>query len=160
MMRWSMAGKSRITLERMAEDFAIRDVERGLRPGAIKALEGHRAAGDVIIIASAAVDIIVAPIAARLGIKYWVATTMKWENDKLAYEFASPNCYGLEKLRRVKQLLNEKLEVKQINTLITMYSDSYSDLELLRFSDHGVAVNADRKLKEAARGENFDVVEW
>ena len=41
-----------------------------------------------------------------------------------------------------------------------MYSDSYSDLEILRFSDKGVAINADRKLKEAAKDENFDVINW
>ena len=41
-----------------------------------------------------------------------------------------------------------------------MYTDSYSDLEILRFSDKGVAVNADRELREAAKSENFDVVEW
>ena len=160
MMRWSMVGQSRSSMERLAENFAAKEVKSGLRLGAIKALEHHRDAGHMIIIASAAVDIIVAPIAKRLGITHWVATDMKWDNDKLAPEFASPNCYGSEKLRRVKKLLNDNPELKQNNTVITMYTDSYSDLEILRFSDNGVAVNADRDLREAAKGENFEIVEW
>ena len=41
-----------------------------------------------------------------------------------------------------------------------MYTDSYADVDILRFSDKGVAVNAARELKEAARDENFDLVEW
>ena len=155
-----MVGQSRRSMERLAEDFATKEVKTGLRLGAIKALEHHRSAGDMIIIASAAVDLIVAPIAKHLGITQWVATEMKWDNDKLAPEFASPNCYGSEKLHRVKKLLSDNPELKQTNTVITMYTDSYSDLEILRFSDNGVAVNADRELREAAKGENFDVVEW
>jgi len=160
MMRWSMVGKPRLAMEGMAEDFALKEVEKGLRPGAMKALEAHRAAGDTIIIASAAVDIIVGPIAKRLGITHWVATDMKWDHDKLAPEFSSPNCYGPEKLARVKQLFAKNPELKHDHTFITMYSDSYSDLDILRFSDKGVVVNADYQLKEAAQDEDFDIVEW
>ncbi len=41
-----------------------------------------------------------------------------------------------------------------------MYSDSYSDIDILRYSDKAVAVNADRKLVKAAAAEGFDVVDW
>ena len=160
MMRWSMVGKSKAHLEKLADDFAANEVENGLRPGAIKALEVHRAKGDVLIIASAAVDLIVAPIAQKLNIDHWVATDMAWENGTLAPEFASKNCYGPEKLARIKQFLIESPGLKQTNTLITMYSDSYSDIDILRFSDKGVAVNADRKLEKACQGEGFESVGW
>ena len=160
MMRWSMAGQSQDYMQQLAEEFATAEVATRLRPGAIKAIDYHRAKGDTLIIASAAVDLIVAPIAKKLDISLWVATEMSWENAKLTTNFSSPNCYGPEKLTRVKQLLAKNPELKQNHTIITMYSDSYSDLDILRFSDKGVAVNADKKLKEAAQGENFDVVEW
>ena len=160
MMRWSIAGKTHSEMELLAQKFADNELKTGLRPGAILALEAHRAKGDEIIIASAAVDIIVAAIAKGLGIKYWVATNMKWVDGRLLPSFASPNCYGAEKLKRVEQLLDENPGLKQSDTIITMYSDSYSDLEILRFSDKGVAINADRKLKEAAKDENFDVINW
>ncbi|WP_026941600.1 HAD family hydrolase [Hellea balneolensis] len=160
MMRWSMVGKSREVLEQLAKEFAETEVTHGLRPGAVKALEAHRAQGDVIIIASAAVDLIVSPIAKRLGIEHWVATDMKWESEKLAPEFASDNCYGPQKLLRLKQLLAESPELKQNNTHITMYTDSYSDIDILRFCDTSVAVNADRKLTKAAGDEGFELVDW
>ena len=147
-------------MEQLAQNFADNELKTGLSPGALLALEAHRAKGDEIIIASAAVDIIVAAIAKGLGIKYWVATNMKWVDGRLSPSFASPNCYGAEKLKRVEQLLDENPGLKQSDTIITMYSDSYSDLEILRFSDIGVAINADRKLKEAAKDENFDVINW
>jgi len=160
MMRWSMVGRPKAQLEKIAEDFAANEVENGLRPGAIKALEAHRAKGDLIIIASAAVDLIVAPIARRLDIEYWVATDMKWEDGKLAPDFASENCYGPHKLERVKQLFAKNPELKHNHTLITMYSDSYSDIDVLQYCDKGVAVNADRKLTEAAGDKGFELVDW
>lgn len=160
MMRWSMVGKSRSLMESLAEEFAQDEVASGLRPGAIKALEEHRAKGDIVIIASAAVDLIVKPIAQRLNVDHWVATDMKWVEDRLAPDFASKNCYGPEKLERVKQLFAQNPALKQNNTIITMYSDSYSDIDILRFCDKGVAVNADRKLTVASGEEGFDVVDW
>lgn len=160
MMRWSMVGKSRAHLEKLASEFADNEVARGLRPGAIQALQNHQANGDVIIIASAAVDLIVRPIAARLNIEHWVATDLKWEGTKLTSDFDSKNCYGQEKLERVKQLFEKNPKLKQSNAIITMYSDSYSDVEILRFSDIGVAVNADRKLLKASGEEGFEVVDW
>ena len=147
-------------MERLAEEFAESEVTHGLRPGAIKALQEHRANGDIIVIASAAVDLIVGPIAKRLEVEHWVATEMKWEDGKLSPDFASKNCYGAEKLERVKQLFAQIVGLKQNNTLITMYSDSYSDIDILRFCDKGVAVNADRALTKASEKEGFDLVDW
>ena len=69
MMRWSIAGKTHSEIELLAQNFADNELKTGLRPGALLALEAHRAKGDEIIIASAAVDIIVAAIAKGLGIK-------------------------------------------------------------------------------------------
>ena len=160
MMRWSMVGKSRAELESLAQEFANNEIKNGLRPGAMKALEAHRAKGDVIMIVSAAVDVIVKPIAERLQIEHWQATDMKWVDDRLAAEFASKNCYGAEKVVRLKALLAENPHLKQNNTHITMYSDSYSDIDILRFCDKGVAVNADRKLTKASGDEGFDLVDW
>lgn len=160
MMRWSMVGKARPYMESLAADFAETEVANGLRPGALEALEHHRKNGDVIIIASAAVDLIVRPIAERLNIQYWVATEMKWQDGKLASNFASKNCYGPEKLERVKQLFAQNSLMKRNHTIITMYSDSYSDIDILRFCDKGVAVNADRKLIKASKLEGFDVIDW
>lgn len=160
MMRWSMVGARREDIIRMAEEFADKEIQDGLRPGAWRALEEHRAKGDTIVIASAAVCVIVDALARRLYIPHWVSTEMKWENGRLASDFATENCYGSEKLERVKELFVQNPELKQNHTTITMYSDSYSDIEILRFCDNAVAVNADRKLTKASGKEGFELVDW
>lgn len=85
---------------------------------------------------------------------------MSWTNGVLRKEFASKNCYGPEKLQRVKLLLQDTLMFNRSEILIKMYTDSISDIDILRFSDFGVAVNPDRKLAKAAIDENFEIVNW
>lgn len=160
MMRWSMVGGRKEDIIRVAEAFADKEIANGLRPGAWRALETHRANGDTVVIASAAVCVIVDAIARRLGIEHWVSTEMKWEDGRLAADFATENCYGPQKLERVKQLFRDNPELKHNHTHITMYSDSYSDIDILRFCDTSVAVNADRKLSKAAGDEGFELVDW
>ncbi|WP_371398288.1 HAD family hydrolase [Fretibacter rubidus] len=160
MMRWAMPRWSREKLTQLAEDFAEAEVNSGLRPGAVAALQAHRDTGDTIMLASAAVDLIVAPIARRLGINHYVATDMAWEHDRLAPYFGSENCYGDEKLARVQSYLNENPELKRNNTVITMYSDSYSDLAIMQFADVGVSVNPDKRLLALSKTHNFKVVDW
>jgi len=160
MMRWSMVGKSRAEMLRYAEDFAENEVPRKLRPGAVRALEAHKAAGDVIIIASAAVDIIVEAVSRHLGVEYWVATEMAWEDDRLLAEFASKNCYGAEKLNRILTLFDENTDLKHFDTHITFYSDSHSDIEMFNFCDIGVAINPNRKLQNIAAKLGIEIIDW
>lgn len=161
MIRRGMAGMSRKAIYEKAAIFADAEIKDGLRPGGITALKAHKDRGDVVIIASAAADVIVEAISERLEIKYWIATDTGWDDqDNLVPEFASPNCYGPEKVRRIKALFKENPEITKNNQIITMYSDSYSDLEILCFADVGIAVNPDKKLEAYALKNGMSVVDW
>ena len=164
MLRLSLSGQTRTRLQDLADRFADEEVKSGLRPGAIRQLETHRAAGDRIIIASAGADIVVEAIAKRLGIETVVSTKLAWtgEGDEqiCARHFGSDNCYGAGKLARLRKCLETFDDFQRKASHITVYSDSYSDIEMLRFSDKGVAVNADRKLSKAVMEEGFDSVCW
>ena len=158
MMRWSLTGRPRDVLCAKAERFAGNEISQGLRPGAVKALGRHKEAGDHILIASAAVDLIVAPIARRLAVDGFVSTEMDWTNDgRLAPEFASANCYGPEKLTRVKAYIAQHgLEAYRT----VFYTDSYADIEVMRFCDVAIAVNPDTKLQARAAAEGYAVEDW
>ncbi len=161
MMRWCMVGKTKAEMQEQARIFGAAEVPAKLRPGGLRQLEQHRAQGDAIIIVSAAVDIIVSDIAQRLDIEHFLATDMAWDEDqKLMLNFATPNCYGPEKVRRLEAFLAQNPHLKQNHTLITMYSDSYSDLEIMSYSDIGVAVNPSKKLAKNASRHGFEVVNW
>jgi len=161
MIKWCMVGKSLEEMLAHAARFAEKDVRTGMRPGAIRALEAHKTAGDEIIIISAAADIIVAEIAKRLDVKYFLASEMGWDNQgRLKIEFASPNCYGEEKCVRYDAFLDAHPELAGKITETVMYSDSHSDLPLMLKCDEAVAVHPSRKLRELANQYNFTIVDW
>lgn len=160
MMRLTMVGWPQEKVERYAQAFAEREVSTGLRSGAIASLNAHKEAGDTLIIASAAVDVVVAPIAKRLGVTHFIATEMAWDEGRLSPEFATKNCYGEDKLLRMKSYLAENPSLKQNHTKITMYSDSHSDLDIMLWADVGIAVDPSKRLKTLANKHGFRVVNW
>jgi len=83
-----------------------------------------------IVLASAAVDLVVEPIAQKLGITDFVATELSWcGENQLMSEFASPNCYGTAKLDRVKTLLSKMVTDEPYR--VVFYSDSKALLLIL-----------------------------
>lgn len=161
MMRWAMVGRTRAQMTAAAEKFAEREVSSGLKPGAIKTFNAHQEKGDAVMIASAAVDILVAPISRRLGVSYFVATDMAWDaQGQLHGEFASANCYGAEKLARIKALIAQSPELNGLRPLVA-YSDSKADLPLLEFCEQGVAVDPNDKFREMIKGkETIRIETW
>ena len=88
-------------------------------------------AKDVII--SASPDFIIAPIAAELGVKKLIATRMDQKTGKIH----GKNCRGVEKVRRLKQEIRDtKVE--------ECYSDSLSDLPILRLAERPYIVRRDK----------------
>jgi len=160
MLRWSLSGQSREALNKLAADFADEEIRSGLRPGAVQQIEAHRTAGDTIIIASAGADIVVEAIAQRLRINDVVCTKLGWDGDICARHFGSQNCYGPGKLEMLQKCLETFDDYRRDDTHITMYSDSYSDLPVMKFADKGVAVNADAKLLKVAPVYGFETVNW
>ena len=164
MLRSSLSGKSRVELQAMAEEFADEEIRSGLRPGAVRQIEAHRAAGDRIMIASAGADIIVEAIAKRLDIQTVVSTNLSWTgegaNEVCNQHFGSENCYGPGKLVRLRKCLETFDDFQREASHITMYSDSYSDLPVLQYADEGVCVNGDRKLLKTAGVYGFETVDW
>ena len=89
---------------------------------------------DVII--SASLGFILKPIMDTLNIKNWIATNYSVETGKIYGE----NCYGEEKVVQFnKMFAGKKLEA--------FYSDSLSDLPMMRISGKAILVDGDN-LKE------------
>lgn len=161
MMRWTIAGRPRADLERAAQQFADNEVKVGLRKNALNVIEKHRQSGDRILIASAAVDLIVHPIAAKLDIAEIVCTATAFDDqDRLAKKLGGTNCYGPGKLKLVKEYLQQDVSFNREDVHITMYSDSRSDLDILNWADVGIAVNPSARLAKCAEGNGFNVQDW
>lgn len=155
--RQILAGLSRAQAEELAADFARRWAATAVRPGARAALARHRAAGDRIVVATAAMDLVAAPFAAALGVTEAVATRTRWSNTgQVAPGFDGPNCRGPEKLARVQAALGPDCDAAGV----VAYSDHQDDLPLLAWAGAGVAVNPDPAFAKVAAARGFAVVDW
>ena len=84
-------------------------------------------ADDIII--SASPKFLLEPICKNLGINYIVASEVNAETGK----FTGENCRGQEKLQRLEKEYN-------ITHIDNFYSDSFSDMPLMKISDHAFII--------------------
>lgn len=157
MMAHAIVGWDRRRLEKLADSFASAEVPDKLNPRVLAALQAHQDAGDVVLIASAAVDLLAEPIAKRLSVAHYVATDMAWtEAGALAGHFGSDNCYGSEKLRRIQQWLKESHLEGSFDHIIA-YSDSRSDAPMLEYADHAIIVRPNAATRRYAQEQDFEI---
>ena len=161
MMFWAMSGASEEELVRRGQLFAQKEVEKGLRPEAMGAVKRHREQGDILIMLSAAVDVVAKPIGELIGFDHVISTEMAFDScKKLKSDFNTPNCYGDEKANRFKELIDNNPSLKQNHTHVTFYSDSYSDLAMFDLANICVAVHPDKKLSRYASDRGWRIRNW
>lgn len=90
----------------------------------------QRTEDDVIV--SASLGFILKPIMDTLNIKYWAATNYDTKSGKIYGE----NCYGEEKVIEFSKMF----ELKKLDTF---YSDSLSDLPIMKKAKKAYLVNGD-----------------
>jgi HAD superfamily hydrolase (TIGR01490 family) len=113
-----------------------------IRPEAMKAIVEHRRAGNTLVIVSASVENWVQVFADHLGIDVVLCTTLAVdENNRLTGTFASPNCYGNEKVKRLIDIYPDRSEYRLI-----AYGDSKGDKALLAFADEAYFRSFEKKI--------------
>jgi len=152
-LRW--AGRGRLAA--LADAFAARELALGVRPGALARIAHHRAAGDYLVLITAAPEITAHAFADALGFDHALCTPVDWSgDDRPTGRIALPNCYGAVKAARLDGLTARLGEIE----LVAAYSDHVSDLGLLCAARHGVAVNPSLALRRAIAGSAIEIVDW
>ncbi|MBX7200798.1 MAG: HAD-IB family hydrolase [Rhodospirillaceae bacterium] len=157
MLACSIAGQERAAVARWARDFAGGWLTARVRPGARAAIARHRAAGDRLVMATAAFDFHARPFAEALGFDHLIATASVWDQaqgrDVLRPALGGDNCHGAAKLAAVRAYAGQA-------RVAAAYSDHHSDYELLRWADKGVAVNPTGRLRALSRAHGLGVEDW
>lgn len=152
-----LEGRTREELAAEAEAFVASDVATGLRQQARGVIEAHREAGDRLVIASAAVDLICDAMARALGFDDVICTRLGWDGaGRLGRTLDGENCYGEEKLIRVKAHFGGERPAGPV----VFYSDHHTDLPCLVWADRGVAVNPSAPLRKLAPANGVEIVDW
>lgn len=104
------------------------ELEGIIKKDALARIQWHQKRGDKVVIVSATFSCYLAPLAKKLGVEC-IATELGINNGVITGEFATPNCYGIEKVKRIK----EKYRL-DIYKEIFAYGDSKGDKEMLEIA--------------------------
>ena len=116
----------------------------------------HRAEGRDIVIVSASGAEVVEPIGAMLGVDHVIATQIKIVDGKYSgdIEFYA---YGENKADAIERLAEQRgYDLSRCHA----YSDSATDLPMLKVVGHPTAVNPDRELKSIALDRGWPILHF
>lgn len=106
-------------------------IGRYLRSATIRQLQHHIKAGHEVAVVSASIEEWVRPWAVTFGVSEIIATRVEVDgNGNLTGRLKTPNCYGIEKVRRFLKMYPERG-----NYRLVVYGDSYGDRELMELAD-------------------------
>jgi HAD superfamily hydrolase (TIGR01490 family) len=150
-----LRGIQRTTLEEIAEDSFEGRLKGDLFEEAVMLVRQRRAEGRRVILATSSIDLIVAPLAAHLGVDGMLATTLQFEDGVCTGRIAGTPMFRREKKNRVlAYLASEGVAASECS----FYSDSIYDLPLLEEVGRPVTVNPDFRLRRIARRRGWPIV--
>ncbi len=116
-----------------AASWAVRELPRLVRPTALARLRWHQLQGHRVVLASASLEIFLEPWARAVGVRDVLATRLEVRDGRLTGRLEGRNCYGLEKVKRLRALLGDLRGFE-----LYAYGDSRGDRELLAVAQHPV----------------------
>lgn len=143
------------TLEALRQEFFAERVTPMLLPRASELIERHREAGDCLIVVTATIDFVTAPIVSHLGIENLIAPVPEVREGRYTGEITGIPSFREGKVIRLKQWMSESGETLEGSYF---YSDSRNDLPLLELVAHPVAVDPDPVLRAVAEERSWPII--
>ena len=118
----------------LALQFAQEGLEPIIRQNIYQKFLEHIQNGDRVVLVSASMKCWLKPWADKHSVEL-LSTELEFKEGKFSGKFKTKNCHGIEKLNRVKELLNLD-DYEEIFT----YGDSSGDDYILEVADHKIRV--------------------
>jgi phosphatidylglycerophosphatase C len=124
--------------------YAVRVVERGLRPEAVARVRWHQDEGHEVVIVSASLETYLHPVGELLGVRSVLCTTLEVDaHGTITGQSQGGNCRGPEKVARLRGHL------AGAPATIWAYGDSSGDDDLLAMADRAYRVTRRGEFVEA-----------
>lgn len=134
-------------IKQLQQQFLAERIEPILLDKAFDLLQQHKARGDFNLIISATNDIVVGPIAERLGVDDYIATTAEFIDGRYTGKVSGTPSFQAGKITRLQEWLTQHPYTMAGSYF---YSDSHNDLPLLNEVDYPVVVDGDATLLKHA----------
>ena len=128
MLSWFFKGMSKDAFFKVTNEYSLVHIDKILRPKAMEKISWHKAQGHKVAIVSASIDCWLRPWCEKNGLEL-IATKLEIKDDVVTGKLLTKNCYGIEKVNRIKELYNlEKYDY------IYAYGDSSGDKQMLELA--------------------------
>jgi phosphatidylglycerophosphatase C len=114
-----------------ATAWATVELPRLVRPAALARLRWHQSQGHRVVVATASLELLVAPWARTVGVGDVLATRLEVREGRVTGRLDGGNCRGAAKVERLRALLGD-LDAFELYA----YGDSRGDRELLAAARH------------------------
>ncbi len=129
MLSYFFKGMAKQRFQDLAKEFSLQHIDAMLRPQAMQKIAWHKQQGHSVVVVSASIECWLKPWCAKNELAL-IATQMEMKEDIVTGKFVTKNCYGIEKVNRIKQ--NYQLNHYDY---IYGYGDSDGDKQLLELAD-------------------------
>lgn len=149
--------------DRVADEFAERVFRSGLYHQALSLIADKRKSGHQVILATAAPELYIRPLARLLGIEHVVATRAVARtvagDDHLTWRISGANCYGPVKLAMIQAALADA-GIDRSQAHVSVYTDHHSDRHICEWADAAFAVNPSPKMAALAAQRGWQILDW
>jgi phosphatidylglycerophosphatase C len=129
MLSYFFKGMDEQQFQKVAEEYSLKFIDSIIRQKAIERIKWHKEQGHTVVIVSASVECWLKGWCEKNNIEL-IGTKLEFKNNKFTGKFSTKNCYGIEKVNRIKQIYN----LSDYRTIFA-YGDSSGDKEMLAIAD-------------------------
>jgi len=151
------AGQSVEALVTEVEAWFHADVEPMICAEGRRQIEWHRARGHTIVLLTSGTFFSVAPLQHNLAVPHLVCTELEIVDGRLTGKYLPPSCFGPGKLRAAMAFAEHHgIDLDRSY----FYTDSFSDLPMLRRVGNPRVINPDPRLKHWATSTGVTFEQW
>jgi HAD superfamily hydrolase (TIGR01490 family) len=150
-----LAGLSEAEVTALMARFTEEEMVPRLHPAAVAALAEHQAEGDEVVVVSAALQPLVEALCRWLGVAHYAGALCQIVDGRYTGRLLGAIPYAGEKARVAERFI---AEYGADPADCWAYADHDTDLELLRFVGHPVAVNPRPGLRSEAERQGWPIL--
>ena len=128
MLSWFFKGMSKDSFLKVANEYSLVHIDKILRPKAIEKINWHKNQGHKVVVVSASIECWLRPWCEKNNLEL-IATKLEIKDDIVTGKLLSKNCYGVEKVNRIKEIYN----LKDFEYIYS-YGDSIGDKQMLELA--------------------------
>ncbi|PSM53280.1 HAD superfamily hydrolase, subfamily IB [Campylobacter blaseri] len=129
LMKYFFAGMSVKNFNKICKKYSTTHIEDILKNSAMKKINNYKQNGDLVVIVTASLEDWLYPWCKANNLEL-LGTKIEKKDGVITGEIDGKNCYGIEKVRRIK----ETYDISKFDKIIA-YGDSRGDKEMLKFAD-------------------------